>query len=51
MPFFADAADPAGSLAIALPRNDMTDARRDEMLPLLRQSIKKLEAALTGMQT
>lgn len=49
MPFFQDATDPAGTIALALPRNDLTDARRDELLPLLKQAVNRLEAALTGL--
>ena len=49
MPFFGDATDPEGTVAIALPRNDLTDARRDELLPLLKESISKMEKALTGL--
>ncbi len=49
MPFFQDAADPAGSISIALPRNDMTDARRDALLPKLKQAVARIEVALTGM--
>lgn len=48
MPFFRDAEDPAGAIALALPRNDLTDARRDELLPRLKDAIDKLETALTG---
>ena len=49
MPFFCDAADPEGCIALALPRNDMTDARRKELLPPLRQAIEQMEKALTGL--
>jgi len=49
MPFFQDATDPAGSIALALPRNDLTDARRDDLLPLLKDAVKRMEAALTGL--
>lgn len=49
MPFFQDATDPAGTIALALPKNDLTDARRDELLPLLKQAVNRLEAALTGL--
>ena len=49
MPFFADATDPAGSVALALPRNDLTDARRDELLPLLSNAVERMEKALTGL--
>lgn len=49
MPFFQDGPDPAGSIALALPRNDMTDARRDELLPLLKTAVARMEKALTGI--
>jgi len=49
MPFFCDARDPEGCIALALPRNDMTDARRRELLPPLRHAIEQMEKALTGL--
>lgn len=49
MPFFRDVSDPAGAIALALPKNDMTDARRDDLLPLLREAVSRLEKALTGL--
>lgn len=49
MPFFGDATDPEGSIAIALPRDDMTDARRDELLPVLKEGIARMETNLTGV--
>ena len=49
MPFFADATDPAGSIALALPKNDLTDARRDELLPLLKEAVQRMEMAVTGL--
>lgn len=49
MPFFQDNTDPAGSIALALPRNDMTNTRRDELLPLLREAVARMEQALTGL--
>lgn len=49
MPFFRDATDPAGSIALALVKNDLTDARRDALLPLLREGVARMESALTGL--
>ena len=49
MPFFRDGVDPAGSLAIALPRNDLTDARREAVVPQLIEAVRRLELALTGL--
>ncbi|MEX0319884.1 MAG: IclR family transcriptional regulator [Ruegeria sp.] len=49
MPFFQDATDPAGCIALALPRNDLTDERRDELLPMLKDAISRMETALTGL--
>lgn len=49
MPFFGDATDPAGAIALALPRNDLTDARRDQLVPLLKEAVAKMEIALTGL--
>jgi DNA-binding IclR family transcriptional regulator len=49
MPFFQDAADPAGCLALALPRNDLTDERRDTLLPFLKEAAARMETALTGL--
>ena len=48
MPFFVDGPDPAGTIALALPRNDLTDARCQELLPLLREAVARMERALTG---
>lgn len=48
MPFFEDATDPTGCIALALPKNDLTDARREELLPLLSEAVKRMETALTG---
>ena len=36
------------AVAIALPQNDLTDARRDALLPLLAEAVKRMERALTG---
>ncbi|MEX0337923.1 MAG: IclR family transcriptional regulator [Arenibacterium sp.] len=48
MPFFGDATDPAGSIALALPKIDLTDSRRDALLPLLKEGIARMEKAMTG---
>lgn len=49
MPFFQDSTDPAGSISLALPKNDLTDVRRNELLPLLKDAVSRLETALTGL--
>jgi len=49
MPFYQDGAEPAGAVALALPTSDLTEARREELLPLLKESVSRLEAALTGL--
>lgn len=41
--------DPTGAIALALPKADMTDARRGELLPLLREAVARIERALTGL--
>lgn len=41
--------DPTGAISLALPKADMTDARRDELLPLLREAAARIERALTGL--
>lgn len=48
MPFFLDQSDPAGTISIALADSNMSDARRAELLPLLRQAIGKIEQSMTG---
>ena len=49
MPFFLDQPDPAGTIAIALPVEKMTDARRAELLAPLREAIGWIEKVLTGL--
>lgn len=41
--------DPIGCIALALPKADMTDDRRDELTPLLREAVLRIERALTGL--
>ncbi|MEM6987866.1 MAG: IclR family transcriptional regulator [Pseudomonadota bacterium] len=48
MAFFAGDAEPTGSLAIALPESRLTDAHRDHLLVSLRDSVQRIERALTG---
>ncbi|MGX9355664.1 IclR family transcriptional regulator [Roseobacteraceae bacterium S113] len=48
MSFCTEEGDPRGSIALALPKADLTDARRDVLLPLLREAVAQIEAALTG---
>ncbi|RMH47863.1 MAG: IclR family transcriptional regulator [Alphaproteobacteria bacterium] len=49
MPFFRDAPEPAGTIALALPTGDLTESRRDALLPLLREAVARLQSALTGL--
>ena len=49
MPFFHDGADPAGTIAIALPQNHMTQERRDALLPDLQDAVARLQRAITGV--
>ena len=49
MPFFRGATDPAGTIALALPKEDLTDARCAELVPLLKEAVGRMELALTGM--
>lgn len=49
MPFFLDSIDPAGTISLALPRGDLTDERRDELIPVLKSAVSRLESALTGL--
>ncbi len=46
MPFFTGQADPAGCIAIALPDTKLTEERRAELLPLLRESVERIEQSL-----
>jgi IclR family acetate operon transcriptional repressor len=48
MPFFQDDGDPAGSIALALPKAELTESRMQELLPLLVQAKAYIEKALTG---
>lgn len=48
MAFFTGGADPAGTVAIAVPDANMDDARLAELLPPLREAIARIELALTG---
>lgn len=48
MPFGRDGDDPAGSIALALPDAELTDARRDGLLPLLREAVERIERATAG---
>ncbi len=48
MPFFCGEGDPTGTIALALPKADMTEDRRDALLPLLKEAVQRIEKALTG---
>lgn len=41
--------DPTGAISLALPKADLTDARRAELAPLLREAVAQIEQALTGL--
>jgi len=49
MPFFQEPGDPTGAIAMALPKAELTDARRDAVLPLLKEAVARIERALTGL--
>ncbi|MEM6938752.1 MAG: IclR family transcriptional regulator [Pseudomonadota bacterium] len=49
MPFFQHRGDPTGTLAIALPKAEMTDAQRETLLPHLKEGIARIQKALTGL--
>lgn len=49
MPIRCGQRDPIASIAIALPQTDLTDARCDELVPLLQDAVQRIEAALTGL--
>lgn len=49
MVFRQGGSDPTGAISLALPKGDMTDARRDALLPSLREAVRKIETALTGL--
>lgn len=48
MPFYQDGANPVGCIAVALPSAEMTDQRKDALLPSLRGAITAIERAMTG---
>ena len=43
LPFFRDDTDPTGCIAIALPKNDLTQERCAELLPMLKEAVSKME--------
>lgn len=49
MPFFREPGDPTGSIAIALPAAEMTSARCETLIPLLKDAVRQIEKALTGL--
>ncbi|GLT11455.1 IclR family transcriptional regulator [Sulfitobacter porphyrae] len=48
MPFFVDAADPAGTIAIAVPDMNLTADHRATLVKNMQIAVRKLEFALTG---
>ncbi|MGJ8547681.1 MAG: IclR family transcriptional regulator [Sulfitobacter sp.] len=49
MPFFQDGGDPTGSISLAVPKGELTDARSNELLPLLKEAVARIEVALNGL--
>lgn len=49
MPFFSEPGDPTGSIAIALPAAEMTKDRCETLVPQLREAVRRIEQALTGL--
>lgn len=49
MPFFSEPGDPTGSIAIALPAAEMTPARCETLIPQLKDAVRQIEQALTGL--
>lgn len=49
MPFFSEPGDPTGSIAIALPASEMTPERCDALIPQLKEAVRRIELALTGL--
>lgn len=48
MAFFVDGGDPEGTISIAVPDANLTEAREKELVAHLRVAVEKLELALTG---
>jgi IclR family acetate operon transcriptional repressor len=49
MPFYQNKGDPTGSIALAVPKAELTQNRKQELLPLLREAVARIEKALTGL--
>jgi DNA-binding IclR family transcriptional regulator len=49
IPFFSEPGDPTGTIAIAVPASEMTASRRDILLPQLKEAVRRIEQALTGL--
>lgn len=49
MPFFSEPGDPTGSIAIALPASEMTPERCETLIPQLKEAVRRIEQALTGL--
>lgn len=49
MPFFSEPGDPTGSIAIALPASELTASRCDTLVPQLKEAVRRIEQALTGL--
>lgn len=49
MVFGREGPDPAGAISLALPKGDMSEARRQALVPLLAEAVGRIERALTGL--
>ena len=49
MAFYIDQPNPAGTISIALPDSRMTEARCTELLPSLREGVRRIEQSLSGV--
>ena len=48
MPFYQSRTQPTGAISVAVPGAELTQARRDALLPLLREGVQQLEKAIAG---
>jgi DNA-binding IclR family transcriptional regulator len=49
MPFFSEPGDPTGTIAIAVPEDEMTADRRADLAAQLREAVRRIELGLTGL--
>lgn len=50
MPFFGNGADPAGTVAIAVPDANLNEERINELLPFLHEAVARMHTSLTGFK-